>query len=323
MPPATHPTAAPAADLPAGPVAVIGAGTIGAAWAAFFALAGLPVRVADPAPGAAARLDAMLERARPAMQALGTLSAAPTAPVLAHGIGDAVCGAAFIQEALPEDLALKQRAYRDIEAAAPTDALLMSSSSGLMPSALQHGLRHPQRLLVAHPCNPAYLMPLVELVGGAQTAPAALDRAEAFYRALGKQTVRLRREATGHLVNRLQAALWREAVHLVAEGYATVADVDRAVTDGLGARWTVCGPHAIFHLSGGPQGMAGFLDRLGPAVEHWWADLGQPTLDAATRALLVAQMQQAAAGRSPDQLARERDAWMLRVLGLRRGDPAD
>jgi carnitine 3-dehydrogenase len=143
-----------------------------------------------------------------------------------------------------------------------------------------------------------------------------MDRAEAFYRALGKQTVRLQREATGHLVNRLQAALWREAVHLVAEGHATVADVDRAVTEGLGARWTVCGPHAIFHLSGGAQGMAGFLDRLGPAVESWWADLGQPTLDAATRAKLIAQMQDAAQGRSTEAMAQARDEHMLRVMRL-------
>lgn len=304
------------------PVAVIGAGTIGAAWAAFFALAGRPVRVADPSPEAAARIDAMLASARPVMQTLGTLSTTPTTPQLAGGIAQAVREASFIQEALPEDLALKRAAYRTIEACAPTDALLMSSSSGLLPSVLQQGLTHPERLLVAHPCNPAYLMPLVELVGGSQTAPAALERAERFYQALGKQTIRLQREATGHLVNRLQAALWREAVHLVAEGYASVADVDRAVTQGLGARWTVCGPHAIFHLAGGPQGMAGFLQRLGPAVQGWWADLGSPTLDAATCQRLIEQMDQAAAGRTPQEMATERDEHMLRVLALARDRPA-
>lgn len=299
-----------------GPVAVLGAGVIGAAWAAFFALAGLEVRVADPAPDAQQRLDDMLARARPAMQALGMLADQPTLPRLCTSIAEAVQGVRAIQEALPEQLALKQQAYRAVEAAAPANALLMSSSSGLMPTLLQQGLAYPERLLIAHPCNPAYLMPLVELVGGQATSAAALDRAEAFYRALGKQTVRLQREATGHLVNRLQAALWREAVHLVAEGHASVADVDRAVTEGLGARWTVCGPHAIFHLSGGAEGLAGFLDRLGPAVESWWADLGQPRLDAATRATLVAQMQQAAAGRSTEAMAQARDTHMLRVMRL-------
>ena len=302
-------------DTP-GTVAVIGAGTIGAAWAAFFALAGHPVRVADPDEGAAARLAAMLERARPVMAALGTLSGAPTQPQWCRDIAQAVPGAHFIQEALPENLALKQQAYRHIEAHARPEALLMSSSSGLLPSTLQQGLSHPERFLIAHPCNPAYLMPLVELVGGAQTAPEALDRAERFYQALGKQTIRLQREATGHLVNRLQAALWREAVHLVAEGYASVADVDRAVTQGLGARWTVCGPHTIFHLSGGAEGMAGFLQRLGPAIEAWWSDLGSPTLDATTCQRLIAQMDDAAAGRSPERMAAERDAHILRVLAL-------
>lgn len=304
-----------------GPIAVLGAGTIGAAWAAFFALAGIEVRVADPDPDAQARLDQMLERARPVMRALGTLTVAPTRPRLCTDVAAAVADVQAVQEALPEQLQLKRALYRAVEAVAPPQALLMSSSSGLLPSALQQGLAHPERLLVAHPCNPAYLMPLVELVGGAQTAPAALDRAEALYRALGKQTVRLRREATGHLVNRLQAALWREAVHLVAEGHASLADVDRAVTAGLGARWTVCGPHMIFHLSGGAQGMAGFLDRLGPAMESWWDDLGAPRLDARTRATLIAQMQEAAAGRSTDELAHERDAHMLRVLALERLQP--
>lgn len=306
-----------------GPVAIVGAGTVGAAWAAFFALAGCTVRVVDPEPGADRRIDIMLARARPVMRALGTLSSKPTAPQWVGRIADAVRGAAFIQEALPEDLALKKQTYRAIEADAPTDALLMSSSSGLLPSVLQEDLAHPERFLVAHPCNPAYLMPLVELVGGRYTAPEALDRAEHFHQTLGKQTIRLRHEATGHLVNRLQAALWREAVHLVAQGIASVADVDRAVTQGLGARWTVCGPHAIFHLSGGPEGMAGFLQRLGPAMEGWWADLGTPVLDDATRQRLIAQMDEAAAGHSPAQMAEERDRIMLRVLAAHAERPHD
>ena len=297
-------------------VAVIGAGTIGAAWAAFFALAGHTVRVADPAPSAAPRLAEMLELARPVMAALGTLGAAPTQPMLVHDIADAVAQAHCIQEALPEDLALKHAAYQRIEAYAPADALLMSSSSGLLPTALQQGLRYPGRFLVAHPCNPAYLMPLVELVGGLETAPEALERAEHFYQALGKHTIRLQREARGHLVNRLQAALWREAVHLVAQGYVSVADVDRAVTQGLGARWTVCGPHAVFHLAGGAEGMGGFLQRLGPATQTWWDDLGAPQLDPATCQTLITQMQEAAAGHTPAQLASKRDAHMLRVLAL-------
>lgn len=296
------------------PLAVIGAGLIGAGWAALFALRGHPVRVADPAPGARRLVLDTLEAARPVMAALGQLAAHPTVPEVVAEVDTAVAGAALVQEALPEDLALKHRVYARIEAAVAADVPIASSSSGLLPSALQRGMRHPQRLLVAHPCNPPYLMPVVELVGGDATAPAVLDRADAFYRSLGKRTVRLQREITGHLINRLQAALWREAVHLVAEGYAGVADVDRAVTEGLGARWAVCGPHEIFHLAGGADGMAGFLDRLGPAVEAWWDTLGAPALDAATRARLIDGMNAAAAGRTVGELAAERDRRMLALL---------
>jgi carnitine 3-dehydrogenase len=303
---------------PLGPVAVIGAGTIGAGWAAFFALSGLEVRVLDSSDSAPAQVMAMLERARPTMQALGLLSAHATTPTVTRSVPEAVAGAVHIQEALPEDLALKHRVYAEVEASADASAIIASSSSGLQPSELQAGLRHPERLVVAHPCNPPYLMPLVEIVGGRLTAPWALDATEAFYQALGKQTVRLRREVTGHIINRLQAALWREAVHLVANGYASVADVDRAVTEGLGARWAVCGPHTIFHLSGGADGMAGFLDRLGPAVETWWADLGTPELDEATRKAVIDGMRDAAQGRTPADMARERDRRVIPVMVARR-----
>jgi carnitine 3-dehydrogenase len=300
-----------------GPVAVIGAGTIGAGWAAFFALRGLVVRVVDPAPTAAASVARMLRRAHPVMQALGLVSPAATQPVVSAKLGAAMRDVVHVQEVLPEDLALKQRLYAEVEAAAPADAIIASSSSGLLPSRLQEGMRHPERLLVAHPCNPPYLMPLVELVAGQHTSTDVMAEAEAFYRALGKQTVRLRREIPGHLANRLQAALWREAVHLVAEGYASVRDVDRVITEGLGARWAVCGPHEIFHLSGGEEGMAGFLDRFEPAVSSWWADLGAPVLDGPTCQKLVAGMHEAAGGRRVSALVEERDRRLPPVLAAK------
>lgn len=296
------------------PVAVIGAGTIGAGWAAFFALRGLPVTVADVSEHAHAVIMATMERARPAMAALGVLSDTPTIPVVTNSIEAAVKNAVHIQEALPEQLALKHRVYEAIESSASDTAIIASSSSGLQPSQLQEKMRHPQRLLVAHPANPPYLMPLVEIVGGALTATWALDEAEQFYRGLGKETVRLRREVTGHLMNRLQAALWREAVHLVAEGYASVEDVDRTITAGLGARWAICGPHEIFHLAGANDGMAGFLDRLGPAVTTWWDDLGTPVLDGKTRALLIAGMADAAKGKTYAQMATARDNRVIPVM---------
>lgn len=299
-----------------GPVAIVGAGTIGAGWAAFFALSGLEVRVADPSVNAPALVESTLQRARPVMEALGRLSSKPTVPRVFTEVAGAVEGAAHIQEALPEDMALKRRVYAQIEAAAPREAILASSSSGLLPSALQEGMRHPGRMLVVHPNNPPYLMPLVEIVAGRMTDAPVVALAKSFYESLGKRTIVLRGEVKGHIFNRLQAALWREAVHLVAEGYASVEDVDRAVVEGLGARWAVCGPHEIFHLSGGEQGMAGFLDRLGEAVEGWWDDLGNPTLDARTRQALIEGMAEAAANRSYAQLAQRRDREMIPLLNL-------
>ncbi|MCH2557589.1 MAG: 3-hydroxyacyl-CoA dehydrogenase NAD-binding domain-containing protein [Alcanivorax sp.] len=294
---------------------VLGAGLIGAGWAALFALRGWRTTVIDPAPDAGARVAAMLDRAAPVLERLGAgRPHAGLTPTVIGAPDASLADAVLVQEALPEQPALKQRALIALEPWIADHTLIASSSSGLLPSQLQAGLRHPQRLLVAHPCNPPWLMPVVELVGGRDTDPAVLDRAEALYRALGKRPLRLRREVPGHLLNRLQVALWREAVHLVAQGYASVADVDAAVTDGLGARWACCGPHRIFHLAGAEQGIAGFLNNLGDAVEDWWRDLGAPTLDAATREALIDGMDQAVAAQPVALLAEQRDERMVRVL---------
>lgn len=299
------------------PVAVIGGGTIGAGWSALFALSGLAVRVVDPSPSAPEAVQAMLERARPVLAALGRLSPAATVPQVTADLHEGIAGVCHIQEVLPENLALKRQVYRQIEQTAPDTALIASSSSGLLPTQLQQAMRVPGRLLVAHPCNPPYLMPLVELVAGLQTTPQTIADATAFYQGLGKKTVVLRKEVTGHLANRLQAALWREAVYLVAEGYASVEDVDLAITEGLGARWAVCGPHEIFHLSGGAQGMAGFLDRLGPAITDWWASLGAPVLDTATRDKLVQGMAEAARGQSQPAMSEARDRNLLAIMAAK------
>lgn len=295
-------------------VVVLGAGLIGAGWAALFALCGWRVVVVDPAKSASDRVVAMIEQARPVLERLGkTANITASVNVIAKA-DDNVKGAVLVQEALPERLELKQRVLTALEDLISPKTLIASSASGLVPTQLQTGLRHPGRLLIAHPCNPPWLMPVVELVGGRDTTPAALDQAEVIYRTLGKQPVRLCREVPGHLLNRLQAALWREAVYLVAEGYASVADVDTAVTQGLGARWACCGPHEVFHLAGAERGMDGFLDNLGDAVESWWRELGDPVLDASTRAALVVGMDQAVTGKSVTELAQRRDARMLRVL---------
>jgi 3-hydroxyacyl-CoA dehydrogenase len=186
-----------------------------------------------------------------------------------------------------------------------------------MPSQLQAGLPFASQILVGHPFNPPDLMPLVEVVPGEQTAPETVERAMAFYEGLGKRAVRLRRERPGHLANRLQAALWREAVDAVASGAATAADVDAAVTAALGPRWAVMGPFASLHVGGGEGGLAHFLDHIGPAFEALWADAKTPVMDDALKARLVRETAEAVGDRPIAELAAERDERLKAVLAAR------
>ncbi len=286
---------------------VLGGGLIGAGWAASFGLAGHAVRVIDPDMAAAqARLDEVWGRATAAMGEEGALRPvilpAPEGPA-----------PALVQECLPERLALKRAALATIEPLLDQDTLIASSSSGLSPDDLQQGLAGAGRLFIAHPCNPPWLMPVVELSGGAATTPESLTRARAFYEGLGKRVLTLAKPMPGHLVNRLQAALWREAVHLVREGVASLADVEDAVTLGLAPRWCLMGPSAVFHVSGGPRGFDGFFDALGPEFERWWGTLGAPRFDAETRAALVQGMAKADP-RSVAEIGAARDRRLPEIL---------
>jgi carnitine 3-dehydrogenase len=304
-----------------GRVAVVGAGTIGASWAAFFLARGLEVAASDPAPQAEAALRRFVDAAWPALCRLGAAAEPPPQQRLSFHTEPeaALAGADFVQENAPEREDLKTAMFRRLDAALPPDVIIASSSSGLLISRLQAGCRHPERCLVAHPFNPPHLVPLVEIVGGAQTAPAAIERAMAFYAGLGKRPIHIRREVKGHVANRLQAALWREAVHLVAAGVATVADIDTAISEGPGVRWALMGPHLILHLAGGAGGIEHFLDQFTQPMQEWWQDLGAPRLDDAVRQQLVDGIAAEAAGRSIDALAAERDRLLVEILALKRG----
>src|SRR5215472_16040136 len=204
-------------------VAVIGAGTIGASWAATFLASGLAVTASDPAPEGEAFLRRYVAEAWPALTRLG-LKPGATQEALRF-VRDPVAaldGAEFVQESGPEREDVKRALFRALEAAAGPDVLIASSSSGLLMSRLQEGCRHPERFVLGHPFNPPHLIPLVEVVGGAQTAPETVARTMVFYRAIGKEPIHLRKEVKGHVANRLQAALWRDAVHLLAEGVASL-----------------------------------------------------------------------------------------------------
>lgn len=304
-------------------VAVIGAGLIGSSWATHFLARGLDVTVTDPAPGAEQRTRDYVERAWPVVTRLGLApKASPTRLRFVASVAAAVKGAQFVQENGPERIELKTPLFHEIDALVPPEVLIASSTSGLTASALQAGCRHPERCVIGHPFNPPHLIPLVEIVGGRQTSPEAVEAARAFYAHIGKRPIILHKELPGHAANRLQAAIWREAVHLVHEGVLSVSDVDAAVSWGPGLRWGVMGPHLIFHLGGGQGGMEHFLTHLSGPFSRWWNDLGKPELTPELRAALIAGVQAEAAGRSIAELERQRDELLLQLVALRtQADP--
>ncbi len=296
-------------------VAVIGTGVIGASWASNFLAHGLEVTAHDPAPGAEARLHATVAAQWPAMQAMGLAAGADPARLRFHAnLEAALDGAEFVQENGPERLDAKQALFAAMAAATSADVVLASSSSTLMVSDVQPGCHHPERVVLGHPFNPPHLIPLVEVVGGAATSEGAITQAMAFCRQIGKHPIRLRREMKGHVANRLQAALWQEAFHLLLEGVADVADIDAAIAHGPGLRWALLGPFLNLHLSGGPGGMAHMLAHLGPPTEAMWRDLGQVTLDPAQVEAITRAVSQDIATRSMADIVAARDATLVGLL---------
>jgi carnitine 3-dehydrogenase len=297
-------------------VAVVGAGTIGASWVATFLHRGCDVVVSDPAPNAEAFVRAFVDGVWGTLAARGDAApgASPDRLVFVGDPAAAVANADFVQESGPEREAVKVELLDAVAAATPPEVVIASSSSGLLASRLQCALRHPERFVIGHPFNPPHLIPLVEVVGGSLTSPAAIERAMDFYRAMGKRPIHIRREVKGHVANRLQAALWREAVSLVADGVASVADVDAAIAHGPGLRWAFMGPHLTFALAGGEGGMPHFLDHIGGPMQEWWDDLGSPTLTPEVRQAIIDGVAEEAGDRTIADLQRERDRLLLAVL---------
>lgn len=301
-------------------VAIIGAGLIGASWAALFLSKGLRVTVTDPTEQALEALPAFIGTAWHDLAQLDDIPAAPPLDRLAltQDMDTACRDADMVQECGPDRIAIKRRIVAQIEATLAPGAIIASSTSSLLASDIQEGARHPGRILVAHPMNPPHLVPLVELVAGRATDPAAILAARRFYDGIGRVTVVVRKERVGHLANRLTSALYREAVSLVAEGVATVADVDRAIAHGPGLRWAFMGPHLTYHLGGGAGGYRHYLDHLGPTQVARWADQSTPELTPELIETLVAGVEAATEGQSTEDLARRRDAALVALAKLKR-----
>jgi carnitine 3-dehydrogenase len=301
-------------------VGLLGGGVIGAGWAARFLLNGVDVRLHDPDPEAPRKVGEVLENAR---RAYGRLTLAPLPAegtlTFAAGVEEAVDGADLVQESLPERLELKREQLAAADRAAPPDAILCSSTSGLRPTLLQEEMDRPERLVVGHPFNPVYLLPLVEVCGGARTSPETVQQAAAAYGSVGMQPLPVRTEIDGFVADRLLEALWREALWLVHDDVATVAEVDDAIRFGPGLRWAAMGTFLTYRVAGGEAGMRHFLAQFGPALAWPWTRLVDvPDLDDELVDKIAAQSDAQAEGRSIRELERLRDDCIVAVLqGLR------
>jgi carnitine 3-dehydrogenase len=278
---------------------------------------GLDVTVWDPAPNAEAKVRDFIKGVWPTLTRLGLSEGADPARLsFAPDIAAAVREAEFVQENAPENLETKRKVLAEIDAAAPLSTIISSSTSGFGMSDMQVRCQHPERTVVGHPFNPPYLIPLVEVVGGRQTDPAVVDWTAAFYNQSGKYGLKMTRELPGFLANRLQEAVWREALHMVAAGEATVEEIDASITHGPGLRWALMGPCLTFHLAGGEGGMAHMLDHFGPALLEPWTRLAAPELTQELRDRMVEGCEREAAGRSIRDLEHERDEFLIELLGV-------
>ena len=294
-------------------VAIVGGGLIGASWAALFAAVGRH-RVLAWDPSAAVR-DGFAAKVAAASEQLVALGAEDAGSVrVCDTLDEALQSADWVQENAPEKVALKRELYAQIEASVARHTIIASSTSSFVWSDLADGLEHSERLVVAHPFNPPHLIPLVELFCPDLTV---LARATDFFQDCGRVPVCMKREAVGHIGNRLASALWREAVNIVAEGIADVADVDQVLIHGPGLRWSILGTHLGYHLGGGDGGIAHYLRHLGPSQQQRWASLGNPDLTPALCEQLTQGVLIEAAGRSIAELEAERDRQLMQILKLR------
>ncbi|WP_236175785.1 L-carnitine dehydrogenase [Pseudomonas pseudonitroreducens] len=296
--------------------AALGSGVIGSGWVARALAHGLDVIAWDPAPGAEAALRARIANAWPALEKAGLAPGASQDRLrFVATIEECVRDADFIQESAPERLDLKCELHARISAAAKPNALIGSSTSGLLPSEFYADATHPERCVVGHPFNPVYLLPLVEVVGGAKTAPEAVQAAIKVYESLGMRPLHVRKEVPGFIADRLLEALWREALHLVNDGVASTGEIDDAIRFGAGLRWSFMGTFLTYTLAGGNAGMRHFMAQFGPALQLPWTYLPAPELTDTLIDRVVEGTSEQQGSRSIAELERYRDDCLLAVLG--------
>ena len=298
-------------------VGIAGTGLIGAGWAARLLIRGIDVVAYDVSPAAEARLRAAVEVAWPSMKKLlgpgvgpaGTLSFTTDLTVMASA-------AEFIHEAAPEREDLKIKLFRDMDAIAAPHVILSSSSSGFLPTRLQSECRNPERVVIGHPFNPVYLLPLVETVPGERTSAEAMDRAGVYFEAIGMHVLRLKREIEGYVCDRLQEALWREALHILDKDIVSTGDIDDSIVYSAGLRWAFMGSFLTYHLAGGPGGMRDFIKQFDPTLELPWTDLKFPAWNEPLERRLVEGCEAQAAGRSVAEIEAQRNDILVDMMAL-------
>ena len=302
--------------------AIIGGGVIGAGWIARLIENGIDVRVYDPADDAEQKVEAVLKNSR---HAYARLTSAPRqsegSVSFCESVAEAVAGAELIVESVPERLEIKQAVYAEIEAAAATDAIIASSTSGIMPSDLQAKMTHPERLLVGHPFNPVYLLPLVELVGGKKTAAVTIERAGEIYHSLGMHPLHVKKEIEAFIADRLLEAIWRESLWLVKDGIATTRDIDDAVRYGFGLRYAQMGVFDTYRVAGGEAGMRHFMEQFGPCLKWPWTKLMDvPEFTDELVDLIAGQSDEQSGYMSIREMERIRDDNLIAILQALKGN---
>ena len=304
-------------------ITVVGTGAVGASWTTLFLARGFDVMATDPAPSAEANLRRYIDVVWPALASLGlSPKASPDHLGFKTELRQALADADFVQESVRrnglEQSALKVNLFTEMDRATPPDSIIASSSSELTMSVMQSACDHPERCVIGHSLDPPHIMPLVEVVGGAKTAPEAVQQAISFYASIGKKPIHVRKEISGYVANRLQAALYRELAHLIDQDVLDGAAADAAVSWGPGLQWGVMGPNLLLHLAAGPGGIHDFMEDLTSPMTSCWNDLGAPELTPKLKQALIDAALSQAGDRSVEQLARERDKALLELIRVRR-----
>jgi 3-hydroxyacyl-CoA dehydrogenase len=299
-------------------VAIVGTGLIGASWAAQYLASGFDVIATDPAPNAEANLRKCVDEAWKLLTVIGLASGASRDRLtFTADMKEAVSKADFVQENVPERFVLKAKVFTQMDEFTPPDSILASSASGITMDIIQSGCKHPERCVIGHPFNPPHVMPLVEVVGGAKTSEAVIERAMTFYASIGKKPIRLRKALPGHVGNRLQAALYREVLYLIQQGVVSVEDADIAVCYGPGLRWAVMGPSLQWHLGGGPGGIHHYVEQFMDGFVGLMRKLEMPDVTPVLMQTVIDGVLKEANGQSVEQLAQAENQVVSEFLALR------